>query len=212
MNRFMKIGLFPIKNVLFPETILPLHIFENRYIKLINQSINKEIYFGINLKDKGKIYDVGCTCNVLDITKKYDDGRFDVLLQGDMRYKIIKKDVNEIGYYIADVEILEDFEDIIDENLLNKSIELYNKIISYIKELKITKIEKEKLSNKKPSFFIAQKSGLSLTQKYELLCLNSENERISYIYNHLQNIFPIIKEADTVAKIIKNNGYYIPKT
>ncbi len=211
MGEMIKIGLFPIKNVLFPETILPLHIFEPRYIKLINQAKNDEITFGINLKNKGKIYEVGCTCKVVDIIKKYADGRFDVLLQGIEKYRIINKEVNEIGYYLADVEILKDIDEKYDELILEKSIELYNEIINHLKDLNISKIEKDKLEISTPSFYIAQKSGFSLNQKYDLLCLNSENARMNFIYEHLQKIFPIIKEAETISKIIKNDGYYIPK-
>ena len=67
------LGLFPLHIVLFPEAYYPLHIFEERYKKLVKETVEKESEFGINLVEGGKMFEVGCRVKVSRILKEHPD-------------------------------------------------------------------------------------------------------------------------------------------
>lgn len=204
------VALFPLKNVLFPSSVLPIHVFEGRYIHLINECFREKKEFGINLKESGKVYEFGCLGKVSDIVKFYPDGRMDVLIEGTERFFTNAKSLANVGYYIADIEIVLDTPAVINQLLLSECVDYYNFIVEHIKNIQIKMIEISDLHPDKPSYFLAQKSGLNLPQKYELLMIDNENDRLTYLLNHLRNIKPLIEEAEFITQIIKNDGYYRP--
>ncbi len=203
-----KIGLFAIKNVIFPESALPLHVFEKKYISLMNKSLEEGKPIGVNLKNDGKIYDYGCSARILDEVKRFDDGRMNVLLQGIQRYVVKDLTKNENAYKIASVDFVNDDESSYDETALAKCVDKFNELVASIKSLDIKRINANKIQSSKPSFYIAQKCGLSLNQKYKLLKILNENKRLDFLYDHLTNIAPVIKEAAFVSRLTRNDGYY----
>ena len=81
--------LFPLDLVLFPETALPLHIFEPRYREMISECLAEKKHFGVvRAKDDG-IAEIGCTTEIVDVPKKYDDGRMDILTLGRERFEVM---------------------------------------------------------------------------------------------------------------------------
>jgi Lon protease-like protein len=57
----MKIPLFPLEVVLFPEAALPLHIFEDRYKEMIGVCLTEKIAFGVVCAQREGLAVVGCT-------------------------------------------------------------------------------------------------------------------------------------------------------
>ena len=205
-----KIGLFPINIVLFPDSVFPLHIFEDRYKTLINECIDNDEEFGINLLNESKMFDVGCTAKVLNVLKRYDDGKLDVNVQGIQRFRLQNFNDGEKPYYIGEVDHLFDKDELLDEMNLIETVELFNEVAKQIKIIKIDELKIDELTTKKASFIIAQKAGLSPIQKQELLEMTSENNRLSYLRKHLKQIIPVINEANSIEEIVKNDGYIKP--
>lgn len=205
-----EIGLFPLNIVMFPESVYPLHIFEERYKLLINESIDEQTAFGINLLDDKKMYDVGCSCHISDVIKRYPDGKLDILAVGIKRYKLLNMIDGKKSYYIGEVDFFEDDETDFDYELLKNAVSLFNDIASAITTVKIDEIVLDKLTTMKPSFYIAQKSGLSPQQKQELLAISNENQRLTRLLEHLDKLLPIIKDAENITRILKYDGYFKP--
>lgn len=203
-----KIGLFPLGIVLFPESALPLHIFEERYKLLINHCLTSGNVFGINLISSQKMYEIGCTAKIADVMKIYDDKKMDILISGHRRYKLNNFTDGEQPYFIGDIDYFEDIAETPDLELIEDCVDLYNLIVENIKSVKIEPIVANHLTTNKPSFLIAQKAGLTAIQKQELLEMDSENRRLNSLRDHLRKLLPMIKEAETISKIIKNDGYY----
>lgn len=203
----IKIGLFPLNLVLFPESIIPLHIFEERYKELINRCVDDNNVFGINLAAP-KMQKIGCTAEVLDVMKKYEDGKMDIIITGRQRFELKHFYDGEESFYVGEVEIIEESEEKIDPELLKTCVEHFNKIISSLEELKIDHIDPVKFKNQYPSYYLAAKSGFTVDQRQELLEINSENRRLRYIYEHLTKVMPLIKEADRINRVIKNDGFF----
>jgi Lon protease-like protein len=208
MNR---LGLFPLQIVLFPESVFPLHIFEERYKRLINNCLVNKQVFGINLSVSTKMYNIGCSAQILDIVQKDEKGNMDITVKGIRRYRLDEFEESENQYVEADVVYFDDIEEDLNHDLFERSIIEFNAIAEIVNSIKIEKLSKKEISTILPSFLVAQKAGLTLGQRQELLEMTSENQRLEYLLNHLIKIKPMLKEAEFVQMIIKNDGYLIPK-
>mgnify|MGYP006287218485 FL=1 len=206
-----RLGLFPLQIVLFPESVFPLHIFEEKYKELINKCLKDKTPFGINLSVSTKIYNVGCSAQILDVVKKDEKGNLDITVRGIRRYTMDEFEEGENKYLVADVEFFDDTDKELDKGLFDRTIEEFNKIAEFVNSIKIERISRAEISKIYPSYLIAQKAGLTLAQRQELLEMTSENKRLSYLLDHLKKIQPMLKEAEFVQKIIKNDGYLKPK-
>ena len=97
-NSFMKkfpeiIPVFPLNGVIyFPKTNLPLNIFEQRYLDLVNDAFNKDKLMGMvqSKKEDNAVYDIGCLGKISDYQKS-KDGRILINLTGISRFKILKE-------------------------------------------------------------------------------------------------------------------------
>src|SRR6266403_6089970 len=77
-----RIPLFPLNVVLLPGAELPLHIFEPRYRQMVKDCLEEKSEFGMVLSlDKG-VARVGCTAEIVQVAKRYPDGRMDILTIG----------------------------------------------------------------------------------------------------------------------------------
>jgi Lon protease-like protein len=106
--------LFPLPNVvLFPNVFLPLHIFEPRYREMVADALASDRMIGMVLLRPGwdrdyegrpPIYAIGCN-GVLTHTERLPDGRYNLVLRGIERFRIIEED-HALSYRRAVVEPL----------------------------------------------------------------------------------------------------------
>jgi Lon protease-like protein len=95
MSETKRLSIFPLAGaLLFPGMHLPLHIFEERYRALINDAMARDRQIGmIQPKETGKhpaLFDIGCLGKIIDI-EALDDGRFNVVLEGVARFRIVEE-------------------------------------------------------------------------------------------------------------------------
>ena len=94
------IPVFPLSGVIyFPKTNLPLNIFEQRYLNLVNDAYNKDKLMGMvqSKKESGSVYQVGCLGKISDYQKS-KDGRILINLTGISRFKILEEISNKKLY------------------------------------------------------------------------------------------------------------------
>ena len=107
MNSFPKqIPIFPLSGVIyFPKTNLPLNIFEQRYLDLVNDCFRKDKFMGmIQSKRKDQeIYKIGCLGKISDLQKS-EDGRILINLTGITRFEILEEQENKKLYREFKVE------------------------------------------------------------------------------------------------------------
>ncbi len=111
-----RIPLFPLPNaVLFPGMPLPLHIFEPRYRQMVRDVAEAEKTIGMLLLRPGwerdyagrpPVFEIGCA-GVLERCEALPDGRFNVLLRGVSRFRILEEHKGQ-RYRLASVEALAD--------------------------------------------------------------------------------------------------------
>ncbi|MFM9108859.1 MAG: LON peptidase substrate-binding domain-containing protein [Chloroflexota bacterium] len=105
--------LFPLGTVLFPGMFLPLHLFEERYRRLMTERRHEEPVFGIVLTRRGRevgeqpeIHDLGVAASLV-AAGEYADGRWDVIVMGGRRFRFVGGDWSQ-GYLTGEIEWLED--------------------------------------------------------------------------------------------------------
>ena len=101
MKKFPEvIPVFPLSGVIyFPKTNLPLNIFEQRYLDLVNDAFKKDKLMGMiqSKKENNSVYEVGCLGKISDYQKS-KDGRILINLTGVSRFKILKEISNKKLY------------------------------------------------------------------------------------------------------------------
>ncbi|MFY9676825.1 MAG: LON peptidase substrate-binding domain-containing protein, partial [Terriglobales bacterium] len=102
--------IFPLDLVLLPGAPLPLHIFEPRYKEMISECLEQKKPFGIVRSSEEGVADIGCTAEIVSVTKRYDDGRMDILTRGVERFEVLE--VNEERAFLrAEISLVEDDND-----------------------------------------------------------------------------------------------------
>jgi len=99
-----KIPIFPLSNfIIFPNTTVPLNIFEPRYIRMVDDCMKGNRLIGIvqpkktgDLK-KPNLYEVGCVGKITSFNET-EDGRYFIVLNGICRYKIVDELANDKLY------------------------------------------------------------------------------------------------------------------
>jgi Lon protease-like protein len=120
------IPIFPLSGVIyFPKTNLPLNIFEQRYLDLVNDAYNKDKLMGMvqSKKADNTVYDIGCLGKISDYQKN-KDGRVLINLTGISRFKILKEVSNKKLYREFQVNYDSFSEDINDTNSQTNSSDL----------------------------------------------------------------------------------------
>ena len=124
------IPIFPLSGVIyFPKTNLPLNIFEQRYLDLVNDTYNKDKLMGMvqSQKNENKVYKVGCLGKISDLQKS-QDGRILINLTGITRFNILEEVKNnklyrefKVNYKNFEIDLKNLTEDHGVENLMSKA-------------------------------------------------------------------------------------------
>ena len=108
----MKHALFPLNTVLFPGSILPLQIFEQRYLNLIKDCMKQQTGFVVVLISEGKevgavpqIYRTGCYVEIID-WESLDNGLLGITIQAKYRVQLSNSSVRDDGLLLAEVSPL----------------------------------------------------------------------------------------------------------
>ena len=117
-----KIPIFPLSNfIIFPNTTVPLNIFEPRYIQMINDCMKGNKLIGMvqpkksgDLK-KPNLYQVGCVGKITSFNDT-EDGRYLIVVSGICRYNIIEELINNKLYRECKISF-DNYIDDLDENL-----------------------------------------------------------------------------------------------
>ena len=118
-NNFMKkfpdtIPIFPLNGShLFSKTNLPLNIFEQRYLNLVNDAFKKDKFMGMvqSKREDNSVYEIGCLGKISDYQKS-EDGRILINLTGISRFKILKEISNDKLYREFEVDYKSFIEDL----------------------------------------------------------------------------------------------------
>ena len=117
-----KIPVFPLSNfIIFPNTTVPLNIFEPRYLDMVNDAMKIDKLIGMiqpknSFNDNGspKLYDVGCLGKITSF-RETDDGRYLIELKGKIRFQKVNEVNSNKKYRILEVNYQNFANDLNDE-------------------------------------------------------------------------------------------------
>ena len=183
MKKFPNIiPVFPLSGVIyFPKTNLPLNIFEQRYLNLINDAYNKDKLMGMvqSKKENNSVYEIGCLGKISDFQKS-KDGRILINLTGISRFKILKEIPNDKLYREFQVDYESFVEDV--ENVHNEvdARELMEKAKTFFKRngLLLNWREFEKLEHAQKINTLSMIAPITTEEKQKLLEAISLEDKI----------------------------------
>ena len=184
-----KISIFPISIfIIFPNTSVPLNIFESRYIEMVDNSMKSNRIIGIiqpknNKKNIPELYSIGCAGRITSFNET-NDGRYLIVITGLSRFKIVKEINNNKPYRECEISFDEYIEDTLesyneikftDLELIFKNLKTLFKKKGYL--INWEELEKQSLDQTLNALVMA--SPFSLEEKQALLeTINIDKRKI----------------------------------
>tara|TARA_Y100000590_G_C15453664_1_gene913701 strand:- start:74 stop:715 length:642 start_codon:yes stop_codon:yes gene_type:complete len=182
-----KISVFPLSNfIIFPNTSVPLNIFEPRYIKMVDDSMKSNRIIGMiqpknQRNNQPELYSIGCAGKITNFDET-EDGRYLIVIKGISRFKILKEINNDKVYRECEVDFKAYNNDIIEseKEIKSNELELIFKNLQSLFEKKgytINWKELEKQSLDQTINTLSMASPFSLEEKQVLLETMDINNR-----------------------------------
>ena len=179
-----QIPVFPLSGVIyFPKTNLPLNIFEERYLDLVNDSFRNDKLMGMvqSKKENSLVYKVGCLGKISDY-QETSDGRVLINLTGLTRFEITKEVTNEKKYREFEVDYKKFYKDVLDTDkvaLVYDRLNFMEKVKKFFEKngLMINWKEFEKLDETQKINTLSMIAPISNGEKQKLLETVSLNDK-----------------------------------
>jgi Lon protease-like protein len=199
-DRHESFPIFPLPLVLLPTELAPLHIFEERYKRMINLCLEESTEFGIVWLGDDGLAEIGCTARITELIDRMDDGRMNILVRGGRPFRLIRR-VDELAYPAGDIELLEDDDDAT-ESHSQAARNIYAEVV-------------EKATDQRPedadladmdAYGMAATIELEPALKQRLLDSRSENERLEIVEDLFEKAVERLERAEHVSEVARTNG------
>lgn len=199
-----ELPIFELPVVLLPAELLPLHIFEQRYRRMIARSQEQGEPFGIVFRDEdGGARSVGCTARVAEVLERFDDGRLNIVVLGESPFRVLDR-FEASEFPAAEVELIDlDAEpDPGDPAAAGGARGAFAELF-------------EQVSGERPdagelaaqdAYALAGRVDLPPETKQRLLELRSEGERMRLLESSLEEVAVAIKRSEEIAERARTNG------
>ena len=188
-----QIPVFPLSGVIyFPKTNLPLNIFEERYLDLVNDSFRNDKLMGMvqSKRENSLVYKVGCLGKISDY-QETSDGRVLINLTGLTRFEITKEVANKKKYREFEVDYKKFYKDVLD----NENIALAYDKLNFMEKIKkffernglmINWKEFEKLDETQKINTLSMIAPISNEEKQKLLETVSLNDKTNTLLDIIE--------------------------
>jgi len=195
------LALFPLDVVLFPGAPLPLHIFEPRYKEMISECLEQKRPFGMVRAQKNSLAEVGCTAVILNVFKKYEDGRLDIATQGKQRFEIVQLN-QERSFLQGEIILFDDEPSQVVADDVDAVIKLHEQLLTILgQEMQIER-------DQRPiSFQLAHDLPVDLDFKQTLLEMKSEAERVETLLEYYRATIPKVEKTLRAREKASGNGH-----
>lgn len=182
--------LFPLDLVLLPGVPLPLHVFEPRYKEMIAECLDEKKPFGVVRASSEGVADIGCTAEIIEVTKRYDDGRMDILTRGVERFEVLHVH-EERPFLQAEFTVIDDEPGHAPSEMVREAVRLHTEIV----RLAGADADGPEEGADQLSFLLAGSLPLDLDFKQKLLATLSEPKRLQAVISYLEAVLPGLRRA-----------------
>jgi ATP-dependent Lon protease len=213
-----ELPLFPLPVVLFPGVPMPLHIFEPRYRRMLEDISARDQLFGLSYFDQSAadsqlppIGHIGCVAEVTEV-QPMPDGRSNILTVGLIRYRLEAYVEHGDPYLVGEISFFED-EDEDEEPLSARAREvssLFQRIALAVRIINDERASLPEIPDVDPeqlSFLVAAAMEIDTEVKLELLEMRSTSERLKRLRDLLARALPNYEERARMHQIAKSNGH-----
>jgi Lon protease-like protein len=198
--------LFPLGIVALPGEGVPLHIFEDRYRRMIElclagESESEQREFGIVWLSQEELKLVGCACEVEEVLERMEDGRLNILARGTRPFRLLRRQ-DDLPYPAGVVEFLGEQEEENDAGAADAARELYGELVRQATDRTLPPAELEELD----AYRMAGTVEFAPEAKQELLELRSENARMRLLGNLLQSAIDRLGLIELAEARARSNG------
>jgi Lon protease-like protein len=194
--------LFPLDVVLLPGAPIPLHVFEPRYREMIGECLEQKAAFGIVRAKEESIAEIGCTAEILQVTKRYEDGRLDILCEGRRRFEVTRLN-EERAFLQAEVAYFDDEPGSAAADQVDEALGLYRDLVSLVAD----QVSEPEATTPQLSFQLAAPMPLDLDFKQTLLGMRSERERVAAVVAYFRALLPRVRRAVKAQRKAGGNGH-----
>ena len=198
--------LFPLGIVALPSESVPLHIFEDRYRRMIDQCLegepgSLERQFGIIWLSDEELKQVGCACEVEEVLERMDDGRMNILARGTQPFRLIERQ-DDLAYPAGVVEFLADADEEPDADAAVSARELYAELVKQATDRTIEEPELDQMD----AYRIAATVEFATDAKQELLELRTESARLRLLSVLLRDALERLELVERAQARARSNG------
>ena len=203
-----QVPIFELPVVILPGELMPLHIFEERYKRMIDHCLDSEEPFGIVFRDEdGSARRVGCTARITEVTETFDDGRMNVVVTGEEPFKVLDRFEAE-EYPSGEIEPIDLGAEDPTENA-GKNADLAREAFAELVERVSGEAPESQELADDDAYAIAARVELPAETKQRLLELRSEPERMKVLGNALRALVDAVDRSQEVAERARMNGKVI---
>jgi Lon protease-like protein len=193
--------LFPLPIVLLPTEVVPLHIFEDRYKTMIGICLDEDTEFGVIWLSDDGLKEVGCTARVTEVLEKTEDGRMNILVEGDAPFRLLQRREHH-PYPAGMVELLDDRREDVETKVGDEARESFAELVERVTE---RRPEKSAL-NEVGAYEMAASVDIGAEVKQGLLELRSEQARLRLLSRLFKAAMDRLEVAERIAAQAKDNG------
>lgn len=195
----MKIPIFPLNGaIMFPKTNLPLNIFEERYIEMIDYSLSNNRFIGmVQQKSNNELYKIGCYGKIT-VFNETSDRRYLINLEGISCFKIVKEITTDYKFRFCEIEIYENYKNNkLNDGLKTKILSSFQKY-NEIKGMNINFDEISKLDLVDLLKLIVMISPFDVSLKQMFLELKSNKDLYENILATLEIELSSVEKTNTI--------------
>jgi Lon protease-like protein len=202
-----QLPIFELPAVLLPGELMPLHIFEERYKRMIGGALESGEPFGIVFRDEGGgAHSVGCTARVAEVLERFDDGRLNIVVAGEHPFKVLDR-FEASDYPAGDVELID-----LEAEPSDPDEDAARSARANFAEL-LEKVGAEPASPEdlagQGAYELAGRIELPAETKQRLLELRSEGERMRLLDRSLRAVASAVARSQALAQHARSNGRVI---
>lgn len=193
--------LFPLQLVALPTELLPLHIFEERYKKMIDECLATNREFGIVWMADDGLRDIGCACRIERVIERSEDGRINLIARGTRPLRVLERQ-RHLAYPAGLIELLQDTPEEPDRELIGAAQNAYAELVLTATERTLEPDELETLD----AYAMAAMVDFGLGAKQGLLDLRSENARLRLLMRLFRAALKRLDFVDRAQSRATSNG------
>ncbi len=193
--------LFPLPIVALPTESVPLHVFEDRYRRMIEECLLTKREFGIVWHSEDELKQVGCACEIEEVLERMDDGSLNILARGTRPFRLIERQ-DDLPYPAGAIELLADEEESPDAEAAQAARELYAELVDQATDQQLEDDDLEAIS----AYRMAATVEFGPDAKQELIELRSENARLRLLALLLRAAIKRLELLDRVQARARSNG------